>query len=77
MEFEKKAKIMEKSWNFKIPVWKNHGKIFELHAHDPKKFCAARAHSFNDNEIGVVCFIFCGEGVTKRGDVEATVRKVK
>ena len=28
MEFEKKAKIMEKSWNFKIPIWKNHGKTF-------------------------------------------------
>ncbi len=25
MEFNKKAKIMEKSWNFKIPLWKNHG----------------------------------------------------
>ncbi len=74
MEFEKKAKIiefentpMEKSWNF----------FFELHAHYPKEFCAARAYSYDDNEIGVVCFIFCGEGVTKRGDVEATVRKVK
>ena len=39
-------------------------KTFELHAHDPKKFCAARAHSFDDNEIGVVCFISCDEGVT-------------
>ena len=28
MEFEKKAKIMGKSWNFKIPIWKNHGKTF-------------------------------------------------
>ncbi len=25
MEFEKKAKIMEKSWIFKISLWKNHG----------------------------------------------------
>ncbi len=28
MDFEKKAKIMEKSWNFKISIWKNHGKKF-------------------------------------------------
>ena len=28
MEFEKKAKITEKSWNFKISIWKNHGKKF-------------------------------------------------
>ena len=28
MEFEKKTKIMEKSWNFKISIWKNHGKNF-------------------------------------------------
>ncbi len=28
MELEKKAKIMEKSWNFKISIWKNHGKTF-------------------------------------------------
>ena len=77
MEFEKRPKS-----------WKNHGiskylygkimeNFFELHVHDPKKVCAARAHSFDDNKIGVVCFIFCGEGVTKRGHVEATVRKVK
>ncbi len=72
MEFEKSPKS-----------WKNHGiskclygkimeKIFELHAHYPKEIlrCAR-----NDSEIDVVCFIFCGEGVTKRGDVEATVRK--
>ena len=26
MEFEKRAKIMEKSWNFQISIWKNHGK---------------------------------------------------
>ncbi len=25
MEFQKKVNIMEKSWNFKISVWKNHG----------------------------------------------------
>ncbi len=31
-EFGKRANIMEKSWNFKIPLWKNHG----------KSFCAAR-----------------------------------
>ncbi len=28
--------------------------IFELHAHYPNKFCAARAYSYDDNEIGVV-----------------------
>ncbi len=58
MEFEKKAKIMEKSWNFKIPLWKNHGETFELRAHYPKKFCAARAYSYIDNEISFICFIF-------------------
>ncbi len=31
MEFEKKAQIMEKSWNLKISAWKNHGKNFESH----------------------------------------------
>ena len=51
------------------------GKNFELHAHYPKKFCAARAYSHDDHEIGVVCFIFCGESVTKRGDVDATVKQ--
>ena len=29
----KKAKIMEKSWNFKISIWKNHGKKFRRSAH--------------------------------------------
>ncbi len=68
---------MEKSWNLKMPLWKNHGNFFfELHAHYPKKICAVHAYSYDANEIGV-CFIFYGEGVTKRGDVEATVRKVK
>ncbi len=33
MEFEKKAKIMEKSWKFKISIWKNHGKKFWRSAH--------------------------------------------
>ncbi len=49
--------------------------FFELHAHYPKKFCAARAYSHDDHEIGVVCFIICGEGVTKRGDVDTTVKE--
>ena len=52
-------------------------KLFDLHMHYTKKFRATRAYSNNDNEIGVVCFIFCGEGVTKRDGVEATVRNVK
>ncbi len=51
--------------------------VFLLHAHVPKNFSAVRAYSYDDSEIGVVCFIFCGEGVSKRGDVEATVIKVK
>ncbi len=41
-----------------------------------KKICAARAYSYDENETDV-CFIFCGEGVTKRVGVEATVRNVK
>ena len=68
---------MEKSWNFKMALWKNHGNFFlSCTRIIQKKICAACAYSYDDNEIGV-CFIFCGEGVTKRGDVEATVRKVK
>ncbi len=68
-------------------TWKYHGIskclygktmefFFVLHAHYPKKVCVVHAYPYDDNEIGV-CFIFCGEGVTKRGDVEAAVRKVK
>ncbi len=80
---------LEKSWNLKKrpKSWKNHGiskfpygkimEIFlELHAHYPKKLCVVRTYSYDDNETGV-CFIFCEEGVTKRGDVKATVRKIK
>ncbi len=63
MEFQNTS--MEKSWK----IFLNCTLIILF-------FCAARAHSYDDNEIGV-CFIFCGEDVTKRGDVEATVRKVK
>ncbi len=78
---------LEKSWNLKkrAKSWKNHGiskylygkvmeKIFELDAHYPKRICAVCAYPYDDNEFGVVCFILCGEGVTK--NVEATVRKV-
>ncbi len=70
---------MEKSWNFFIYLFIYlFIFFFELHAHYPKKkFCVVCAYSHDDNEIGVVCFIFCGEGATKRSDVEATVRKVK
>ncbi len=58
MEFEKKAKIMDKSWNFKIPLWKYHGKIFWAARALSKKFCAARTYSYDDNEIGVVVFSY-------------------
>ncbi len=51
-------------------------KCFELHVHYPKKFHATLTYSNDYNKIGIVCFIFCGEGVTKC-DVEATVRQVK
>ena len=74
MEFEKKGQNHGISKYFYGKIMEN---VFELHQHYPKKFCAACAYSYNDNEIGVVCFIFCGEGVTKRGDLEATVRTVK
>ncbi len=50
--------------------------LSELCAYYPKKIRAARAFPNDDTEIAVVS-IFCGEGVIKRGDVEATVRKVK
>ena len=50
--------------------------LSELCSHYRKKFHAVRAFSNDDNEIGVV-LIFCGEAVIKRGDMEATVRKVK
>ncbi len=75
MEFEEKAKIMERSWNFKISIWKNHGKNFEPHAHYPKNFCAVRASSNGDGKIDIVCFHFGAEGVAKRGDVEPTLKK--
>ena len=33
MKYEKKANIMEKSWNFKIPLWKKSWKkVFALHS---------------------------------------------
>ncbi len=43
MEIEKKAKIMEKSWNFKMSLWKNHGNFF----------WAARALSKKDYEASL------------------------
>ncbi len=51
-------------------------KFIELHAHYPKKLHIPMII------MKLVLFVsyFCGEGVTKRlkrGDVEATVRKVK
>ncbi len=58
---------MEKSWKM----------FFELHAHYPKNFALCAIFPKSDNEIGVVSFFFCSEGVAKGGDVEATVRKGK
>ena len=63
MEFQNTS--MEKSWK----------KYLSCTRIIQKKCCAARAYSNDNHEIGVVCFIFCGEGVTKRGDVEATVKQ--
>ena len=64
MEFQNIS--MEKSWKTFLSCTR----IIQ------KKLCCARIFP-DDNEIDVVCFIFCGEGVTKRGDLEATVRKVE
>ncbi len=50
--------------------------FFELRAHCPKEFRAVHTYYNGNNEVGVVSFV-CGEGVTKRSAVEATVRKVK
>ena len=68
MEFQNTS--MEKSWEI----------FLSCTMHPPpqkKKNCTARTCTYDDNEMGVVCSIFRGEGVTKRGDVEATVIKSK
>ncbi len=44
MEFEKKDKVMEKSWNFKMPLWKNHGNFFLRCTRIIQKNFALRAH---------------------------------
>ena len=44
MEFKKKAKIMEKSWNFKMSLWKNHGNFFWAARTLSKKNFALCAH---------------------------------
>ncbi len=76
MEFEKKTKIMEKSWNFKISVWKNHGKTFLSPVHSNQQiFRAARTSSNGDAKIDIVCFNLVREGVAKRGGVEPTLQK--
>ncbi len=68
---------MEKSWNFKISVWKNHGKNFEPHAHYPKKKFALRARHPMMMVKVILCSNFGAEGVAKRGDVEPTLKKSK
>ncbi len=76
MEFEKKAKIMEKSWNFKISVWKYHGKTFLSPVHSiQQNFRAMRTSSNGDAKIDIVCFNLGREGVAKRGGVEPTLKK--